>query len=163
MKTEARKEYEKKYRAANRQKRAAQIKEYQAANKDKIQAQKKEYYAANKNKILAQQNEYHKNRRATDFIYKLKGNIRSRLNKALKGRVKIGSAVKDWGCTDEFLRAYLQSKFTEGMTLENYGLWHVDHIIPLSSAETPEDILRLSHYSNLQPLWAADNLAKSDK
>lgn len=106
---------------------------------------------------------YIKNRRATDFMYKLKGNLRNRFNQARKRNSKIGSGVRDLGCSVEFLTNYLQSKFTEGMTQENYGLWHVDHIIPLSSAETPEEALKLCHYSNLQPLWAADNLAKSDK
>lgn len=149
----------KKWYLANRDKLLAYQKEYRAANKEKISAQGKEYHAANRGK----RNEYHKNRRATDFMYKLKGNLRIRLHSALKGRAKVGSAVGDWGCSDEFLRAHLQSKFIEGMTLENYGLWHCDHIIPLSSAQTPEEVLKLCHYTNLQPLWAADNLAKGDK
>ena len=67
------------------------------------------------------------------------------------------------GCTPEELRDHLQSQFTEGMTLENHGEWHIDHIIPLASANTEEEIVKLCHYTNLQPLWAEDNLSKSDK
>lgn len=174
MITEAQSEYGKKYRAANKDKRRVQRKEYKAANKDKIRAQQKEWYAANRDKIRAQRkeyraankdkiNEYLKNRRATNLNYRIAGNLRSRLYHALKGNSKTGSAVRDLGCSIDELKLKFVLLFTEGMTWENYGLWEIDHIIPLSSAQTPEDLIKLSHYSNLQPLWAADNLAKSDK
>ena len=58
---------------------------------------------------------------------------------------------------------HLESKFTEEMSFDNYGKWHIDHIIPISSAKTEEDIIRLNHYTNFQPLWAVDNLRKSNK
>jgi len=60
---------------------------------------------------------------------------------------------------------YIENKFTIGMTWENYGRggWEIDHIIPISSAKTKEDVLKLCHYTNLQPLWWRDNLKKSNK
>jgi hypothetical protein len=58
---------------------------------------------------------------------------------------------------------YLGDLFTEKMNWDNYGKWHVDHIIPLSSANTEEEIYKLCHYTNLQPLWAEDNIKKSNK
>jgi hypothetical protein len=69
------------------------------------------------------------------------------------------------GCSPEFLKEHLEQQFTEGMSWDNHGLygWHIDHKIPLSSANTEEEIYNLCHYSNLQPLWAEDNLKKSNK
>lgn len=61
------------------------------------------------------------------------------------------------------VKQYLEDKFTDGMNWENQGKWHIDHIIPLSSANTEEELIKLCHYTNLQPLWAADNLKKSNK
>ena len=67
------------------------------------------------------------------------------------------------GCSFEFLKIHLESKFQKGMAWINYGKWHVDHIIPLSSATTVESISKLCHFTNLQPLWAFDNLSKNGK
>jgi hypothetical protein len=181
-----RKGYPKKYYLANKDK----IAEYRTANKDKIRDRKKKWYlatkdrnkdkirdrkkkyylatkdrryTANKDKILTRQRKYQNDRRKTDINYKLSGNLRVRLHCALKGNFKTGSAIRDLGCSIEDLKIHLQSKFIEGMSWENYGEWHIDHIIPLSSAQSPEQMIILCHFSNLQPLWAADNLAKSDK
>jgi hypothetical protein len=69
------------------------------------------------------------------------------------------------GCAPNYLREHIEKQFLEGMNWENYGFygWHIDHIIPLSSAITEEDIYKLCHYTNLQPLWAKDNLTKNNK
>jgi len=61
------------------------------------------------------------------------------------------------------VKCLIESKFTDNMTWENHGKWHIDHIVPISSAITMAELEKLFHYSNLQPLWAKDNLAKSDK
>jgi hypothetical protein len=96
-------------------------------------------------------------------------NLRGRLSKLLKGRVKVGSAVRDLGCTVEFLKQYLESKFQLGMTWENYGnkkgQWSIDHIVPLSSVDLTdrEQFLKVCHYTNLQPLWHIDNLIKGNR
>ena len=58
---------------------------------------------------------------------------------------------------------YISSMFTEGMSWENYGEWHLDHIIPLCTAKNEDEVLLLNHYTNLQPLWAEDNLRKGGK
>ena len=69
------------------------------------------------------------------------------------------------GCTPKFLKEYLEKQFKPGMTWQNYGIrgWHIDHIIPLDSAKTPEDVEKLMYYTNLQPLWAIENIKKGNK
>lgn len=96
---------------------------------------------------------------------KLKLSVRKRMYKFLKIKkwVKRGKFKEYVGCTIDELKAHLESKFTEGMSWENRSQWHIDHIIPLSSAKTPEDLYKLLHYTNLQPLWAVDNLKKGCK
>lgn len=102
-----------------------------------------------------------------DETLKLKRNLRSRLNKAIKHNNKSGSAVNDLGCSIDFLKQYLESKFLPSMSWENYGRsgWHIDHIRSLNSfnLNNRQELLKACHYSNLQPLWAKDNLSKGCK
>lgn len=65
------------------------------------------------------------------------------------------------GCTYDELRKYMEAKFSVGMSWGNMHLWHIDHIIPLATANTLDEVYKLNHYSNLQPLWALDNLKKN--
>lgn len=96
---------------------------------------------------------------------RIKSNLRSRLHQVIIGRNKTYSAVKDLGCSWEHFKEHIQSKFTEGMTWDNYGEWHIDHIFPLAKVNiaNPEELKTAIHYTNLQPLWALDNILKSDK
>ncbi len=75
---------------------------------------------------------------------------------------KSGHTIDLLGCSIEFLKKRFESMFTEGMTWENYGKWHIDHIIPCSIFDLtkPEAQAFCFHYTNLQPLWAKDNLKK---
>lgn len=67
------------------------------------------------------------------------------------------------GCDWSHLKTHLESKFTDGMSWENRSMWHIDHIIPLASAKSIEEVVKLCHYTNLQPLWAEENLSKGTK
>lgn len=95
----------------------------------------------------------------------LRGSIRRGLKLTVKG--KRVSSIKDLGCTLDELKIYIESKFLPGMTWENWTIfgWHLDHIRPLSSFnwDDPEEQKKAVHYTNLQPLWAFDNLSKGDK
>jgi hypothetical protein len=110
--------------------------------------------------------EYRKEKYDKDIQFRISTILRSRLGKAIKDEFKIGSAIKDLGCSITELKSYLESKFLTGMTWDNYGLdgWHIDHIKPLSAFNLSDkkQILEACHYTNLQPLWAKDNLSKSD-
>jgi hypothetical protein len=104
----------------------------------------------------------HKNKMQSDAIYKIKKIYRGRVSKAITGWCRSKKSEEMLGCSWEQLKIHLENQFLDGMTWENHGYhgWHVDHIIPFASAKTSEDIEKLSHYTNLQPLWAEDNLKK---
>lgn len=98
-------------------------------------------------------------------MQKIADRIRGRTRKALT-RQKLNKTSKFnnyLGCDLETLKNHLEIQFQPEMTWENYGKWHIDHIIPLISANTEEELFKLSHYTNLQPLWAIDNIRKKDK
>lgn len=116
-------------------------------------------------KYRKQQTEYELFKRKTNPFVKCKFLIRNRLRQCLKKKfwLKRSKFAEYIGCTKDELIKYLESKFTEGMTWENQGKWHIDHIIPLSSATSEEEMYKLCHYTNLQPLWAIDNIKKSNK
>ena len=88
--------------------------------------------------------------------------LRSRLRHALRGKAKAKHTLELLGCSIEFLKTYLEKKFTEGMSWENYGSWHVDHIRPCASFDLsdPDQQKICFHYTNLQPLWAFENQSK---
>jgi hypothetical protein len=150
------------WRNLNKDKKKTLDKTWRESNKDKRKSQNKAWHESNKDKV----NIYYKNRRKTDIQFKLQSNLRSRLHSALKDNRKVGSAVKDLGCTIEQLKQYLESKFQPEMTWDNWALdgWHIDHIKPLASFDLTDrqQLLEACHYTNLQPLWAKDNLSKSD-
>ncbi len=105
--------------------------------------------------------------RQTDLNFRILGNLRTRIYHAMKRNTKGKKTKELLGCSTEVLKIYLESKFQIGMTWENYGKygWHIDHIIPCSSFDlTNMDQQKICfHYTNLQPLWAKDNLSKGNK
>jgi hypothetical protein len=143
------------------------IRVYREANKEKIKVKDKVWRESNKEKIRLKQKDYVNNRRKTNVQFKLGSNLRNRLKSAIKGDYKAGSAVKDLGCTISELKSYIESKFQLGMTWDNWTTdgWHIDHIKPLASFDLSDrnQFLEACNYTNLQPLWATDNLIKSDK
>lgn len=112
-------------------------------------------------------NKYQRNRYHSDIQYRLIKIQRVRINDALKGKNKSATTQELIGCTPEFLKSYIESKFQPGMSWNNYAIdgWHIDHIIPISSFDlTDHDQLKKAcNYVNLQPMWALDNIQKSNK
>lgn len=147
-----------------RQKNRNRVNEYNANwrknNPDHTLEYHREYRFINKAKIRVQQ----KVRRDSDIQYRLGINLRGRLYKALKRGQKGGSAIRDLGCSVEYLVNYLELKFLPGMTWENYGSgmkkWSIDHIVALSTVDLQniEEFLRVCHHTNLRPLWNKDQL-----
>ena len=162
------KEYYKEYRKNNADKIKERQKKYQKTNADKLKEYQKEYRKKYQKDNAHKIKEYKKNRLKTDPIFKFKRRLYSNIGKTFKracngAYVKKSKSLDILGCDMEFFMRYISSKFQKGMTFENYGEWHLDHIIPISKATTEEDIIRLNHYTNFQPLWAEDNLTKSAK
>lgn len=112
-----------------------------------------------------QQRIYAFNRRKTNALYKLKKTLRNRTRLALKRkRWANNSRLQDYiGCSLPDLKLHIERQFQPGMSWNNHGSWHIDHIIPLDSAETAEAMYKLCHFTNLQPLWSTDNLKKGSK
>jgi hypothetical protein len=155
------KEISKKYREANKEYRKERAKEYHQANKERINEKNKKWRQANKERA----NEYQRERKKTNPLFKMKCNLRKRTWEAFKnkGYSKTSKTQEMLGVDWEVAKAHIERQFTKGMNWNNYGEWHIDHIIPLASANNKEELMKLCHYSNLQPLWAEDNLSKSDK
>jgi len=155
------------YYESNKSRIQSKHKVYNELNKDKIKKQRQEYYQRNKRKILDYNQSYHENKLKSNTQYRLAYILRCRLRTALNKKYKAGHAVKDIGCSIEELKSYLESKFLPGMTWDNHTQngWHIDHIKPLSMFDLTDRVqfLQACHYTNLQPLWAHDNLTKSDK
>lgn len=147
-------------------KRIKQKKQYYNKNQINILLKKSIYYQENKVSLSQKHNQYQKDRKFVDVNFKISCNLRSRLNRALKGNYKSGSSIRNLGCSVDELKQYLESKFQEGMTWENYGKngWHIDHVVPLSKFNLSEtgELLKACYYTNLQPMWAKDNIRKSN-
>jgi hypothetical protein len=129
---------------------------------ERIKKYNSEYQKKNKDKINTRSVE----RRKSDPLYRLSLLIRSRMYNFLKYKnvTKKNKTSEIVGCSLETLKLHIENQFTDGMSWELMGKHiHIDHIIPLSSAKTEQEILKLCHYTNLQPLWAKDNLKKHNK
>ena len=121
----------------------------------------KKWEEKNKDKRREYKNNYSTQRLKTDILFKLRRNVRIRINKFLKN--KKNNSLDIIGCSYLQLKENLEKQFNNGMSWDNYGKWHIDHIIPLSSANNEDEVYKLCHHTNLQPLWAEDNLKKSNK
>lgn len=155
----------KSYSKANEKKVAAYQQEYSKENKEKLSAYNKNYRQSNKEKLRAASNSYAKNRKAVDPIFSMRLRIKDAINNSLskKGFTKKSRTHEILGCDWETFKEHIESRFLDGMSWENRDEWHIDHIIPVSLAQDEEAVITLNHYLNLRPLWAADNLEKSDK
>lgn len=183
------------YRRKNRERIMARNKAYYLVNRDKIieymrdryqvikdevsrkckeekrwlrpdaQAYRRIYAQRNAASIRAKKRVWWKRKFYSDPEFRLLHNMRNRLNNAVNSNGKWGRTLELIGCKASDLKAHLQAKFKDGMTWDNYGQWHVDHIRPCDSFDLtqPDQQRACFHYSNLQPMWATENIKKSAK
>ena len=137
---------------------------YTSKNRVKIRGWHNSYREENKDYLNKTGRERQKKRRSLEPLYNFKLKLRDSISKSLKrgGYTKRSKTFDILGVDYETFQTYISRKFKEGMTFENHGEWHLDHIIPMASANTEEEAIKLNHYTNFQPLWATDNLKKSD-
>jgi len=145
-------------------------KNYAQKNKEKIKLIKQKWVQLNPEKNRLSKSNYVKKKMTEDPFYKLKHHLSNNIKNSLKNKnfKKSSKTTKILGCSFEEFKIYLESKFESWMNWENYGnpkdkifepnkTWDIDHIIPLSSAKTEGDIIKLNHYTNLRPLCSYYN------
>ncbi len=167
--------YEKFYAEENKESIKKRQSEYRKNNKEKLSEKGKKYYNENKDKIKERQEKYksrrnllHRNKILTDPLYKLKCNIRGLISQTFMNYSKNTKTAIILGCSFIEFKLYLEYKFEPWMSWDNFGnpkdgiyelnkTWDLDHIIPISSAITENDVIKLNHYSNYQPLCSYTN------
>lgn len=145
-------------------------KKYAFKNKDKLNLKKKAWAKANPEKNRLAKTNYVKKKMSEDPLYKFKHNISCSIRQAFKrnGYSKNNKSLLIIGCTFEEFKKHIESLWESWMNWDNYGkpkkdnlepnkTWDLDHIIPLSTAKTEDDVIRLNHYTNLQPLCSYFN------
>lgn len=141
-------------------------KEYAKKASERIKAYKKEYYIKNLELLKIKRKVYRKGRREKDDLYKMQCNLRKRIWYAFKliGKKKSTNTTNLLGIELEVVKKHIENKFEKWMNWENYGNygWVIDHIIPLASAKTIDELASLCHYTNLQPLSHSENASKRD-
>lgn len=151
----------------NKDKRIEYVKNYSETNKEKINLKSRVYYLNNTDKAKQYSVKYKKTRRQTDEVYRIADNVRKGILKAFANikQKKNTKTANILGCSFIEFKQHLETQFEPWMTWDNYGLynatkqygWDLDHIEPLSSAKTIEDVIRLNHYTNFQPLCSYVN------
>ena len=170
--------YNRKYRQENKEEIAANNRKYGQEHKEEIAANKREYRQENKEEIAAQKRKHYQEHReeiaaqnrkryAKDPAYAITKRLRARMNKVVKAAgldKKCDSTSELLGISPQGLKEWLEAQFTEGMTWENRSDWHIDHRVPCDAFDmTVETNQRICFwYKNLQPLWAEENLQKSN-
>jgi len=152
----------------NKKRKQEQDRERYIKNPDKYKELNRKYYYNNIDRFRKNHRNYLKYRKKIDPLFKLKCVIRTLVSNSIRkgGFNKKSKTEEVLGCSFDYFKNYLESKFENWMDWKNHGLyngeyektWQIDHIIPLSSAETEEDIIRLNHYTNLQPLCSKVNM-----
>lgn len=150
---------------SNNLKRHARDIQYRLNNKAKIALINKKYYTEHKEQIKIKRNYHLKQRRKTDNAFKIEQNYRRRLREVIKN--KKDKSINLLGCTVNELKKHLECNFSSGMNWNNYGIhgWHIDHITPCCAFDLTslEEQRKCFHYTNLQPMWALDNIKKGGR
>jgi len=152
-------------RQKNKERNKASSKAWREENPERCRELKRRWRKENRERFRKTSREYTKNKKETDPLYKLRCNISTLIQNGIRngGYTKKTKTSEILGCDYEVFKSYIENKFKEGMSWENRSEWHLDHIFPISMATTEEEIIKLNHYTNFQPLWAVQNIKKGNK
>ena len=158
---------DKKYKIKNKKKIKERDRIYREKHKDQIKINHKRWYVENKEYIRQYKNQKYHEKHKHIPQQRLLSSLRARIRIAIGKGKKSAKTMELVGCSLMDLRNHIEKQFVDGMKWENYGVygWHIDHIRPCSSFDLTDikQQKRCFHYTNLQPLWAKDNLLKSNK
>ncbi len=137
---------------------------YKEHSKERI-AYHTEYCKNHKEELRKYIREYCSNRRRSNINVRISESLRARIYNTLKGFNKAKHTVELVGCSIEQLKEHLEKQFKQSMTWNNYGAWHIDHIVPCSKFDLSKSIeqRKCFNYKNLQPLWSYENQSKGNK
>lgn len=162
-------ESDKRHYLKNREKRLEYFSVWQKNNQEHRKEYLKEYREKNIDNIRKTKRDYERNRKARDPLYKLISNFRTAIHTVLKESNvdKYGHYFDILRYTPEELINHLEKQFTDTMSWDNYGIWHVDHKLPITSFDIQEmgdeEFMRCWCLDNLQPMWGEENIRKSNK
>jgi hypothetical protein len=159
---------QKEYKKLNDKEIKNYLENYRKENKEKIKSKNDIYRENNKNIIKIKHREIIRNRRKTDNLYRLKESISKNIRMSFKraNHLKKGNTLNILGCSFVEFKTYLESLWEPWMNWDNYGKykkgelnygWDIDHYVPIKTAKTVEDVIKLNHYTNLQPLCSYYN------
>jgi hypothetical protein len=157
------KEHIKQHRENNKEHYQEYSKQYRENNKEYYKEYIKQHRENNKESHKEYSKQHNKQRRQNDPLFKLSCNIRTLISFSFKnkGYRKNTKTEQILGCTIEEFKIYIEKQFIHPMSFDNYGpVWEIDHITPISSAKTEEDIITLNHYTNLRPLFKTTEIAE---
>jgi len=160
---------DKKYYESNKEKISEYYSEWREDNKERLKEYQKKWREENRDKLRKTKRDYERNRKARDPLYKLISNFRTAIYTVLKESNvdKYGHYFDILQYTPEELINHLENQFKDDMTWENYGIWHVDHKLPITSFNIKEigdeEFMRCWCLDNLQPMWGEENIRKSNK
>ena len=160
---------DKKWREKNKESVKEYVKSWYEQNKEHRKEYIKEYHKNNIDKIRKTKRDYERNRKARDPIYKLISNFRTAIYTVLKESNvdKYGHYFDILQYTPEELITHLELQFKDDMSWDNYGIWHVDHMLPITSFDIremgDEEFMKCWSLDNLQPMWGEENIRKSNK
>lgn len=150
----------KRWREENHELKLEMDRRWRANNRERHRAYSRKWVQDNPERSRAYQKEYY-----LDMHHHLARSLRIRMNQAVNNNQKAGSVVADLGCSISAFKLYIENQFEDEMTWNNYGKWHLDHVLPLASFDLTDrqQFLEAANWLNYQPLWAEDNLTKGSK